>query len=118
MTDVLSYLHDNNIVHRDLKPENILLGDSLEIKLADFGFSTLVEEGIKNKTRLGTGSYMCPELVAKKYYDAKKADVFSLGVILFVLAKGSPPFEVANINKDAYYRTLITKPEKYWKVMD
>lgn len=61
---------------------------------------------------------MCPELVMKKKYDAKKADVFALGVIMFVFVKGSPPFEVADYQRDPYYKTLLTRPEKYWKVMD
>lgn len=112
------YLHSRNIVHRDLKPENILLGKALEIKLADFGFATLVEEDEKNKTHLGTERYMCPELVMKKKYDAKKADVFALGVILFVFMKGQPPFEKADIINDPYYKTLMMKPETYWKVLD
>lgn len=66
LIDVLDYLHDHNIVHRDLKPENILLGDNLEIKLADFGFATMVRDDEKNKTHLGTERYMCPELIMKK----------------------------------------------------
>lgn len=112
------YLHDRNIVHRDLKPENILLGKYLEIKLADFGFATLVDDLEKNKTHLGTERYMCPELVMKKKYDGKKADVFALGVILFVFMKGQPPFEKADIINDPYYKTLMMKPETYWKVLD
>ncbi len=118
MIDVIHYLHKNNLVHRDLKPENILISDDFELKLADFGFSTEVNENEKNKTHLGTGRYMCPELVMKKKYDAKKADVFALGVIMFVFAKGSPPFEIADYQRDPYYKTLLTRPEKYWKVMD
>lgn len=118
LIDVIHYLHKNNLVHRDLKPENILIGDDFEVKLADFGFSTEVKENEKNKTHLGTGRYMCPELVMKKKYDAKKADVFALGVIMFVFVKGSPPFEVADYHRDPYYKTLLTNPRKYWKVMD
>lgn len=101
-----------------MKPENILLGKFLEIKLADFGFATLVDDLEKNKTHLGTERYMCPELVMKKKYDGKKADVFALGVILFVFMKGQPPFEKADIINDPYYKTLIMKPETYWKVLD
>lgn len=114
----MKYLHSRNIVHRDLKPENMLLGKNYELKLADFGFATVVDDSEKNKTHLGTERYMCPELVMKKKYDAKKADVFSLGVILFVFMKGQPPFEKADIINDPYYKTLMMKPETYWKVMD
>jgi len=67
---------------------------------------------------LGTERYMCPELVMKKKYDGKKADIFSIGVILFVFMKGQPPFEKADIINDPYYKTMMMKPETYWKVMD
>ncbi len=94
------------MVHRDIKPENILIDKNFNIKLADFGFATLVDEGVKNTTYLGTERYMCPELHEKKAYDAKKSDVFSLGVLLYILAKASPPFLQADITKDLYYKTL------------
>ena len=61
---------------------------------------------------------MCPELVMKKKYDGKKADVFALGVILFVFMKGQPPFEIADIINDPYYKTLMMRPETYWRVID
>lgn len=61
---------------------------------------------------------MCPELISKKAYDAKKADVFSLGVVLYVLAKASPPFVKADVNNDVYYKTLQTNPTHYWNSMD
>lgn len=61
---------------------------------------------------------MCPELVAKLAYDAKKADVFSIGVVLYVLAKASPPFLVADPNQDVYFKTLQVNPSHYWNSMD
>lgn len=78
--------------------------------MADFGFATLVDEGEKNKTILGTERYMCPELINQKPYDAKCADIFSLGVVLYVLAKGSPPFIKADFVNDPYYKALIVNP--------
>ncbi len=62
---IFDYLHQNNVVHRDIKPENILIDKNFNLKLADFGFATLVDEDQKNKTYLGTERYMCPELVSK-----------------------------------------------------
>lgn len=113
----MNYLHELNITHRDLKPENVLLGANYEVKLADFGFSTLVKDGEKNLTQLGTHRYMCPELVNQNYYDAKKADTFAIGVILFVFMTAKLPFELANLS-DIYYQTLIKNPQKYWNFFD
>ena len=118
MLEIFSYLHSNNVVHRDIKPENILIDKNYNIKLADFGFATLVDEGQKNQTYLGTERYMCPELVAKCAYDAKKADIFSIGVVLYVLAKASPPFVLADPNQDVYYKTMQVNPVHYWNSMD
>lgn len=67
---------------------------------------------------MGTERYMCPELIMKKKYDGKKADVFALGVILFVSMKGQPPFEKADIINDLYYKTLMMRPDTYWNVLD
>ena len=109
----LEYLHDNNIAHRDLKPENLLLDDNLNLKLADFGFATVIEKDQKNKTRLGTERYMAPEILYRKPYDAKKVDIFAFGVILFVFYSGHPPFHEAKLD-DPYYRVFIKKPIKFW----
>ena len=110
----VEYLHANNIAHRDLKPENLLLDDNLMLKLVDFGFATFVEPGKKNKTRLGTERYMAPELMYKLPYDAKKADVFAMGVILFVFFSGHPPFHEAT-EHDPYYKLFIKNPKGFWE---
>ena len=109
----VEYLHSNNVAHRDLKPENLLLDANLALKLVDFGFATFVEPGKKNKTRLGTERYMAPELMYKLAYDAKKADVFAMGVILFVFFSGHPPFHEATEN-DPYYKLFIKNPKGFW----
>lgn len=109
----LEYLHSNNIAHRDLKPENLLLDDNLALKLADFGFATIVEDGQKNRTRLGTERYMCPELFTKTPYDAAKADVFAAGVILFIFFSGHPPFHEGR-PQDPYYNVLVKNKAKFW----
>ena len=81
----LSFCHGNNILHRDIKPENIMIGSDDEVKLIDFGLSLFVQNCDYNK--LGcTGSpyFMAPEVVSRKKY-GKKADIWSLGVSLYVL---------------------------------
>lgn len=97
MQQVLSgctYLHKHNIVHRDLKPENLLLESKSKdalIKIVDFGLSAHFEiGGGKMKERLGTAYYIAPEVLRKKYDE--KCDLWSCGVILYILLCGYPPF--------------------------
>merc|ERR1712147_84005 len=86
-------IHSQGIMHRDLKPENILLEDTFEyykIKLIDFGESIKFKKGEPITEMVGTPYYIAPE-VLKKSYD-EKADIWSIGVITFILLSGSPPF--------------------------
>lgn len=109
----LECLHSLNIAHRDLKPENMLLDKNLTLKLVDFGFSAKIMANHKNITRLGTEGYMAPEVFSGKPYNADKSDIFSAGVVLFVLAFGKPPFRVADLS-DNFYNTFITSNQTYW----
>ena len=89
----LWYCHQINIFHRDLKPENILLDrDTMRIKLVDFGMAALQPQGKKLTTPCGSPHYAAPEVIESKSYDGGKADVWSCGVILYVLLTGTPPF--------------------------
>lgn len=89
----VTYLHKYHIVHRDLKPENLLLEskapDAL-IKIVDFGLSAFFDTTTKLKERLGTAYYIAPEVLKQKYDE--KCDVWSIGVILYILLCGYPPF--------------------------
>ncbi|XP_051965553.1 serine/threonine-protein kinase SIK3 homolog isoform X3 [Xyrauchen texanus] len=87
------FCHCRNIVHRDLKAENLLLDHNLNIKIADFGFSNLFSRGQLLKTWCGSPPYAAPELFQGKEYDGPKVDIWSLGVVLYVLVCGALPFD-------------------------
>lgn len=114
MLDTLRYMHGVGVVHRDIKLENILVDEDLNFKLADFGFATF-----KNITKLndyfGTKTYMAPEIKENKQYDGRQVDVFSLGVVLFVIVQGTFPFQEAK-GDDYYYNLLMNgQIEKYFE---
>ncbi|KAA8539871.1 hypothetical protein F0562_026563 [Nyssa sinensis] len=93
LIEVVMYCHDNGVVHRDLKPENILLATkaaSSPIKLADFGLATYIKPGQNLHGTVGSPFYIAPEVLAGGYNQA--ADLWSLGVILYILLSGRPPF--------------------------
>ena len=95
LCDALKYLHAKNIVHRDLKPENILLESPAEdapIKVADFGLARMMKKGDVMKTACGTPGYVAPEVLQNKGYDSGAVDMWSTGVILYILLCGFPPF--------------------------
>ncbi|XP_070551720.1 serine/threonine-protein kinase SIK3 homolog isoform X2 [Ptychodera flava] len=87
------YCHHRLIVHRDLKAENLLLDANLNIKIADFGFSNKYTPGRPMRTWCGSPPYAAPELFEGKEYSGPKADIWSLGVVLYVLVCGALPFD-------------------------
>lgn len=92
--DAVAYLHDAGIVHRDLKPENLLYAtrtDDSKIMLSDFGLSKVTDEGATLKTACGTPGYVAPEVLMQHPY-GKAVDVWSIGVITYILLCGYPPF--------------------------
>ncbi|GMH41608.1 hypothetical protein BSKO_09518 [Bryopsis sp. KO-2023] len=93
----LEYLHRNRIIHRDMKPQNILLGTNGRVKLCDFGFARAMSRETQMLTSIkGTPLYMAPELVKEQPYD-HTVDLWSLGVILYELFTGQPPFYTNSI---------------------
>ena len=93
----INYCHSNKIVHRDLKPENILLEQNKEfdqIKIIDFGTSLVFDENKKLDEKLGTPYYIAPEVLAKSY--GPKCDIWSCGVITYIILSGNPPFNGAS----------------------
>eukprot|EP00056_Hartaetosiga_gracilis_P001575 m.45873 g.45873 ORF g.45873 m.45873 type:complete len:433 (+) comp10699_c0_seq4:506-1804(+) len=119
MTMAIQYLHEHDIVHRDLKPENLLFRDkspSSDILVTDFGLAKLLNDNVALKTACGTPNYVAPEILMQRGY-GKQVDVWSLGVILFILLCGYPPFYDES---DAVLFELIMKgkfsfDDRYWK---
>jgi carbon catabolite-derepressing protein kinase len=92
----LEYLHrEADIVHRDLKPENLLLNSNYDLKIADFGLSASrhgVEGTGIHYSHVGTRQYQAPEVLEKRHYSGESVDVFSIGVILFLMVTGALPY--------------------------
>ncbi|XP_005112692.1 serine/threonine-protein kinase Chk2 [Aplysia californica] len=123
MATAIKYLHDQGITHRDLKPENILLNsDELEtlIKVTDFGLSKFIDAGSIMKTFCGTPTYLAPEILLTAGSGAytKAIDCWSLGVILFIMLSGYPPFSDERKDMDLPKQILgghYSFPKQYWK---
>lgn len=140
----INYCHKHDIVHRDLKPENILYDtkdENSSLKIIDFGTSAIFNSKTKLKEHVGTAYYVAPEVLKEKYDN--KCDLWSCGVILYILLSGFPPFrgdsddeildnvekgtynldepELASVSKDAknFIKKLLTyNPEKRISAQD
>lgn len=103
----MQYCHTFNICHRDLKPENILLNSKNQVKIADFGMAALHQsEGHRLETACGSPHYAAPELLKNRAYRGDRADIWSLGVILYAILAASLPFDDPDI------RVLLAKTKK------
>lgn len=104
IVNALKYLHSNNIIHRDLKLGNLFISEEGEIKLGDFGLAAKLEfKNEKRYTLCGTPNYIAPEILENKEGHSYGVDVWSLGVIIYTLVIGKPPFETENV-KETYKR--------------
>ncbi len=108
----VTYCHKMNIIHRDIKPENIMITNRekngcLQVKLIDFGTAKIFEKGVQENKYVGSSYYMAPEVIKRKYDE--KCDLWSIGVILYILLTGRPPFDgnddeeiLENVKKGVY----------------
>jgi serine/threonine protein kinase len=114
----LSYVHSHGVTHRDLKPENLLYDEKFNLKIADFGFAAPIQGRDGSgfcKTKLGTESYMAPEIHAKRPYQGASVDLFAAAIILFIMFTQHPPFTRAEPN-DPFYRLLCAnRADLFWK---
>ncbi|KAJ3191072.1 5-AMP-activated protein kinase, catalytic [Irineochytrium annulatum] len=99
----VEYCHKHKIVHRDLKPENVLLDELNQVKLGDFGLSNIMSDGDFLKTSCGSPNYAAPEVISGRQYEGPEIDVWSCGVILYVMLCGRLPFD------DDYIPNLFKK---------
>lgn len=90
----VAYFHSKGVCHRDIKPENILIDDDGKVKIIDFGFSANTSN--KLTTFCGTPPFMSPQITKKISYDGGAADVWALGVLLYLLVTGNLPFRATN----------------------
>ncbi len=106
----ITYCHAHNVVHRDLKPENILIESStasrLTVKIIDFGTALICPPDKKITGPMGSAYYIAPEVLESHY--TSQCDVWSLGVILYLLLSGTPPFN--GVTDEDIMAAIVTKP--------
>ncbi|XP_033754931.1 serine/threonine-protein kinase Aurora-2-like [Pecten maximus] len=101
LASALLYCHSKKVIHRDIKPENLLLGNTGDLKIADFGWSVHAPSS-RRTTLCGTLDYLPPEMIEGNFHD-EKVDLWSLGVLCYEFLVGKPPFEAAS-HEETYRR--------------
>ena len=118
LLSALATCHACGIYHRDLKPENLLLGGNFQLKVADFGYSA-VQTGNCAPTLLhtecGTRSYMSPEVISHQAYLGGPSDIWSAGVVCFIMLCGNPPFQLAQRGDWWFDAIAANQPDRFWK---
>ena len=107
----VDHMHERSYVHRDIKLMNVLLDDNYDPKLADFGTACHLSSDFKLLGKAGTPAYLPPEASSSVPYDGRNADMYALGVLLFAMVFGRPPFQSA---KSQAYMAFCIQNEKFW----
>lgn len=110
----MQYMNQMKVTHRDLKLENILVERDFTLKIADFGYASFQKVDALSSYR-GTMTYMAPEIKEGKTYSGEKVDLFSAGVILFILIRGIFPFKEARKEEFFYNMLLNGQYQQYWE---
>lgn len=110
----LNHLHTNGVSHGDLKPENILFDRDYNLKLWDFGYSSDVKI---HHTKKGTTCYIAPEIITQEFFWAPITDIFSAGIILFIMITGRPPFWCADCHDFRYKYFYKNNLKKFWELV-
>jgi serine/threonine protein kinase len=109
LLESVQYIHNENVIHRDLKLGNLFIDRNLNVKVGDFGLATRLEDkNEKRKTICGTPNYIAPEVIQNdkaKRGHSFEVDVWSMGVILYTILIGKPPYEARDV-KATYQRIL------------
>ena len=111
----LEYIHSKKIVHRDLKPENLLINKKNILKIIDFGLSNYNKNNELLCTPCGSPCYASPEMIAGKKYDGNSIDIWSSGIILFIMLCGYLPFE--GQNNDILFKNIMICKVEYPKYL-
>lgn len=111
IADGLAYAHDRGVIHRDVKPGNIMVLADGRVKIMDFGIARLQQPTVKTQTGvlLGSPQYMSPEQVAGQEVDGR-ADIFSLGVVLYEMVTGVKPFDASDLSQVLFW--VVNMPAK------
>jgi len=113
LLEAVAYSHSVGVVHLDIKLENIILSSNSVVKLIDFGLCDIVKTASESiQCWVGSLDYACPEIYLRKPYEASKADVFSLGVVLYILLSGELPF--SREERTDCLRVLGKHPQIVW----
>ncbi|XP_013421516.2 testis-specific serine/threonine-protein kinase 1-like [Lingula anatina] len=97
--EAVDYLHSNNLTHRDLKCENILIDTRNNIKLSDFGFARTFTDGEFSRTFCGSAAYAAPEILQGHPYNMPAYDIWSMGVVLYIMVTGSMPYDDSSVRR-------------------